>query len=320
MKHLLITLLGGAIASLITLSQAATCFAQTNDKESRDLRERDEFRQTFSLTPGALVEVSSIRGSVEVETANTEVAEVRILRSARSRVELEQFKVGVERKPQGLAIRGEQTMRDSGQGFTADVRHQVWLRLPMRVALSVRSVSGDVRVGNVGGQLTVNSVSGSMRAGAVDGQVLVSGVSGGVSIGETRGQVEIKSVSGNVSIEETNEAVDVTSVSGFVLAGVRKLGERGAHISSVSGEVELRFVSEPNAQLSVNNVSGELSIELPDVTVQSRTGRSAAQALIGKGGPLISINGVSRGVRLSLQGKRRAAENGDHLLRPRTAE
>lgn len=268
-------------------------------KNASALLEQDEIRQTVQLTPGARVEMSSIRGSVEIETANIEVAEIRIVRSAPSRHDLEQYKIGIENKPQSLIIRGEQRQRNSGTGFGPDVRHQVMLKLPRRVDLSVRSVSGQVRIGDVDGQLMVSSVSGSLSVGAVDGKVQVSRVSGEVDIGQVNQQVEIKSVSGNVKIGKVVGFLDVSSVSGALSAVISKLGKRGVQINSVSGQVELRFRGELNAQLSTNAISGKVSIEVPNVTIQSSPGASAIRALIGKGGPPISIKGVSKSVRLA---------------------
>lgn len=318
-----------AILSTLTATGAATARSKMNVSESpvsmastffapnqrtNELSEKDELRKTFPLAPGARVEVSSIRGSVEIETANIEVAEVHIVRSARNRADLEHHKIEIESTPQSLVIRGEQRPRNSGSG--PDVRHHVMLRLPRRVELSLNSISGHARIGDLDGPLVVNSVSGSLTVGSVEGRVQVNSVSGSVSVGAVGGRVHVNSVSGDVSIGQVNQPVeiksvsggvkigqvvdflDVSSVSGALSAGISKLGERGVKVNSVSGSVELRFTDELNAQLSTNSVSGKVSIEVPNVTMQSEPGASAIRALIGRGGSPISINGVSGGVRL----------------------
>lgn len=299
MRHVMIVLLVGGIASIITIPLVAAIFTQNKQNDSSELRERDEIRQTFKLTPGTRVDVSSIRGPVEIETADIEVAEVHIVRSAQSRADLEEFKIGIENKPRSLVIIGEQRQRTSGSGFGPDVRHHVMLRLPRRIDLSVHSVSGQVRIGDVDGQIVVNSVSGSLSIGAVDGQLQISSVSGSVDIGKVNQQAEIKSASGNVTIGQVTDFLDVSGVSGSLSAGISKLGDRGVRISSVSGQVELRFRGELNAQLSTDSISGKVSIEVPNVTMQSSPNASAVRALIGKGGPPISIKGVSKSVRLA---------------------
>lgn len=298
MRKTIIILLGGVMASIISLSQVAAFFASGKHTESNHLGEQDEIRQTLKLAPGTRVEVSSIRGSVEIETANIENAEIHIVRSAESRAELEQFKVGIEHNAKSLIIRGEQRQGTSSSGFGPDVRHHVMLRLPRRVDLSIQSIGGEVKIGDVDGQLAVSSVSGSVWVGAVDGQVQVSGVSGAVTFGRVNHQVEIKSVSGGVKIEQAVGALTVSGVSGSLSAGISKL-DRGVQINSISGDVELRFRDELNAQLSTDNISGKVSLDVPNVAVQSRSSASAIRATIGKGGPTISINGVSKGVRLA---------------------
>jgi Putative adhesin len=325
-KLLLITILSTLIATDAATARSktnvsgtpalmtSTFLAPNQRKDDSEFSEKDEIRKTVPLTLGARVEVSSIRGSVEIETANIEVAEVHIVRSARNRADLEHHKIEIESTPQSLVIRGEQRPRNSGSG--PDVRHHIMLKLPRRVELSVRSISGQVRIGDVDGQLEVSSVSGSLRVGAVggrvqvnsvsgsvgvgavDGQIKVSSVSGDVDIGQVNQPVEIKSVSGSVKVGQAVDFLDVSSVSGAVSAGISRLGERGVKINSVGGSVELRFTDELNAQLSTNSVSGKVSIEVPNVTMQSEPGASAIRAVIGRGGPPISINGVSGGVRL----------------------
>jgi hypothetical protein len=319
------------MASLIALPQLVACSVQNRQAVANELRERDETRQTFKLTPGARVEVSNIRGSLEVETADTEVAEVHIVRSAQSRAALEQYKVGVENRPQSLIVRGETNRRDTGSDAEADVRHQVMLRLPRRVDLSIQVITSEVKVGDVSGQLVVGSVGGDVRIGrasdsrdaartgdaqhgsrgvqigtvagslnieGVDGQLQVTGVGRGVSIGQASRQVEIKTVTGDVRIGHASDSLNVTGVSGTLSAGISKLGPRGLQISTVAGHVELRFRDELNAQLSTDSIIGELSIDLPNFTVKSRPDPTALRAMIGKGGPLISIKGVSKNVRL----------------------
>lgn len=300
MRKTILILLGGVMASIISIPQVAAFFTKSEpaDSSSSNLREQDEIRQTLKLAPGTRVEVSSIRGSVEIETANIEDAEIYIVRSANSRAELEQYKVGIEHKAMSLIIRGEQRQGKSGAGFGPEVSHHVKLRLPRRVDLSLQSISGAVKIGDVGGQLAVSSVSGSVWVGAVDGEVQVSGVSGAVTLGRVNRHVELKSVSGGVKIEQAVGGLTVSGVSGSVSAGLSKL-ERGVQINSISGQVELRFRDELNAQLSTDNVTGEVTIDVPNVAIQSRSGASAIRATIGKGGPAITINGVSNGVRLT---------------------
>src|SRR5215213_10270859 len=251
MKYTMFMLIIGAFASM-ALPRMASSFTQ--NQNNKGFSDKDEFTKTFELTPGARVEVSSIRGSVEIETADVKTAEVHVVRSAKTREDLSNYQIEVQGGQGSLIVRGETRERKSGSGMNPDVQHWVKLILPRQIDLSVQGVSGGVKTGDVSGKLSVNNVSGSLDAGSVVGQVYISSVSGSVSLGPV------------------NQGVD---------------------IKSVSGRVELRFKEEVNAQLSTNNISGKLSLDIPNVTVQSRGNASAVRALIGKGGPQISISSVS---------------------------
>ncbi len=299
-----IKLLVGVAVLTFTFLPAIQTGAQNNPKKiTNEFSERDEIRQTFRLSADAQVEVSNIRGAVisgavEIETANIEFAKVEIIRSAQNRNDLEEYKINIENTPKSLIIRGETRPRNAASAYELDVRHQVKLTLPRRVNLSIKNVVGKVQIGDVLGNLSVANIGGSLVAGNIDGQVQISVVTGNVNVGQASRQVEIKSVSGDVKIARVFDSLDLSVITGAVSVRIESLGESGAEINSVSGKVELQLKNELNAQLIVNNVSGKISFEIPNVTVQSRESAYAMRALIGKGGPPISINIVTNDVRL----------------------
>ena len=53
------------------------------------------------------------------------------------------------------------------------------------------------------------------------------------------------------------------------------------------------------AQFTANSISREVSIDLPNVTIEDK-GAASTRARIGKGGPSISVNSVSGGLRPDL--------------------
>lgn len=381
MKRTVTILMIGIIASLITILWPSAVLAQNKKIDAGELRERDVIRQTFKLAPGARVEVSSIRGPVEVRMGDSAEAEIHIVRSAQSRDALKEFRIGVEKNSQVLFIRGEQRQREANSYYSPEVRHHVMLRLPRRVDLfiqgiagevhvgdmrgglvigsvggrlnvgvvdghvrvsgvsgeviinrvsrqveiknvggnvrigqalglfNVSGVSGEVRIGDVGGPFVANSIGGSITTAAVGGQAQVSGVSGNVTIGQVSEQIKVKAVGGNVKIAQAVDHLDVSGIAGTLTVGIAALGQRGVQINSVGREVELRFRGEINAQLSTNNVSGKVLIEVPNVIVRKRPYESSVRALMGKGGPLISINGISNDVRLVSLRKEVAADS-----------
>src|SRR5262249_8426058 len=119
-------------------SQPTEFSLSANDDEGYDLPEREEIRQKRKLTPRVEVYVAGVRdfgadtdhsqvfvigvnGKVKVETADTDTAEVLVVRSARKREDLQRNEVEIS-NDEDLFIR-------IGGGEGLDQVHQVRKRL-----------------------------------------------------------------------------------------------------------------------------------------------------------------------------------------------
>jgi putative adhesin len=298
-KNMILTALLTTMMMLVSgataLSPAATA---TTTAQNSDFRERDEFNQTYQLSPGTRVEVSSIRGPVEIVTGDTATAEVKIIRSARTRADLEYHKIEVQQTGNTLVIRGVQEPRER-QRENIQVDHHVILKLPRRVDLSVSSISGWIKVGDIDGETHVSSISGSARFGDVGGQLRVSSISGDLEVGNVGADARVTSVSGGLRLGQVNGSLDVSSISGSVKATLLNLSSRGIHINSISGSVEIGFKSDVNADFNSDQVSGQVYLDVPNVTRENAENSPNVRARIGAGGTPITINSVSGNIRLT---------------------
>ena len=288
-------------ALLTSVMMLATCGAPralTTETQNRDFKERDEFNQTYQLAAGTRVEVSSIRGSVKIVNADSATAEVQIIRTARTRADLEYHKIEVKQTGNSLVVRGVQEPEER-RGQNIQVDHQVILKLPRRIDLSVNSVSGSLQAGDVDGQVHVTSISGSVNTGNVGEKLQVTSVSGSVEVGNVDAEARVTSVSGNVGLGQVNGALNVSSVSGGVKATLVSLSPQGIRINSVSGSIEIGFKSDVNADFSAQNVSGQVYFDVPNVTRDSEEKSSSVRARIGAGGTPITISSVSGNIRLT---------------------
>jgi len=280
------------LTSVLMLACAAPSLAQRND-----FKERDETNQTFELSPGARVEISSIRGSVKIVNADTATAEVRIIRTARTRADLEYHKIEVTHSGNSLVVRGIQEPEERRER-NVQVDHQVILTLPRRIDLSAKSISGSVRASDVDGRVNVSSVSGSVNISNITGKLEVNSVSGSVEVGNAGTDVRVNSVSGNVGMGLVDGSLEVSSVSGGVKATLNSLSPQGIHIKSVSGSIEIGFKSDVNADFSAEGISGQVYLDVPNVVRDSEEKSPNVRARIGAGGTPISIFSVSGNIRL----------------------
>jgi hypothetical protein len=271
----------------------------TETAQRHDFREREEINQKFQLAAGAKVEVSSIRGHVDIGNSDSDVAEVQVIRSARTRADLEYHKIEVEHSGNSLVVRGIQEPEDR-RHQNIQVNHQVILKLPRRIDLTVNSISGHLKAGDVDGEIKVTSISGNASVGNVGGKLYVKSISGSLDAGEIGADARVNSISGNVRLNQVNGSVDVTSVSGTLNARLVNLSPQGIHIKSVSGSVEIGFSSDVNADFSAEGVSGQVYLDVPNVVRDAETTRAPnVRARIGAGGTPIEISSVSGNIRVT---------------------
>jgi len=225
-------------------------------------RVTEEIRREYKLSPGARVEVSNINGPIEIETADTDKAEVHITRSWHGPADVNDRKLKVVDTPDSLTIQAEgNSLRMGGN----EARHRVALKIPRRV------------------DLTINQASDRLKVGEIDGSIHLNGLSWNAEMALAAGQMEISRVSGTAVIRAT------------------KLDESGINISNVSGRVELITPADLNANIDVNGNRGEVIIGLPHKIQEGTLNGLRFRAQIGSGGAPISISNIIGTVSLRRQ-------------------
>lgn len=284
-----------AAATLCSMGTVRGQKAKPSDNDA--FPESDEVPRSYQLGPGASVVVSNISGPVAIETSDTSMAEVRVVRTARSRAELAYRNVIVEQQASGLVVRGE-FERERAVPRGVQVRHRVWVKIPRQVSLRVNNISGAATIGNIDGPVRVENISGVAQLADVHGPLIVNGVSGPLTVGNVGDKVQLTNVSGDITVGRTVGHVELTDVSGNVTATIERLDNRGVLIRRVSGAIELRFADTLNADVVASNIDGDILLDLPDVSMQSTPVRTTLRARVGTGGLPISITTVSGKVRL----------------------
>ncbi len=274
-------LMTSALMLTTGLLLTGTCATATRAGGDDDMRERDEVNQTYKLAPGAEVAVESISGHVKIETADTDTAEVNIIRTARTRADLECRPVRVEQTQTSLRLSGNEQRR---QCRNVRMHHRVTLRLPRRISLDVQSVSGHV------------------TAGDLDGPARFTSISGHATVGNVRGPVSFTSISGHVRVTSALDAASFTSISGHVTISLSRLGARGLRAESISGNVELALSSDVNADFRVESISGAVIADDGARITVNKIHDNEFTGRIGAGGAPIEFHSISGNIHLSRAG------------------
>jgi DUF4097 and DUF4098 domain-containing protein YvlB len=111
-------------------------------------------------------------------------------------------------------------------------------------SLETKTASGDLTLsGEVEDDAVLKTVSGDVRIDRVGGDLTLATVSGDATVRSVGGSVEGKTVSGDVRLESVRE--------GHVT------------LQSVSGDLEVGVETGTNLDVDAGSVSGELSSEVP---------------------------------------------------------
>ncbi len=231
-----------------------------------------DFQQTYQLGPDGVVNIRAISGNVTVTGYDGEVIVVNATKKGRDR-----DLVTIEDNSTSNRVE----VRDRyPEHCNCQVSVNFEVKVPRRIAYrfdSFSSISGDVEVSNVTGDLRAKSVSGNVHIKGAAGNVSANSVSGNVEVGEVAGIVNAKSTSGNVQVE----------IVRLDTAGNMDFG-------SVSGNVTVRVPGNLEADIEMSALSGELRSDFP-IQIEKKEygpGRSA-RGRIGSGARRVKMSSIS---------------------------
>jgi hypothetical protein len=208
------------------------------------------------------LEVSIPAGDVVVETADLEESVV-VVEGSEKLVEQTQVEFHGDRLV--VQFRGQKpfgiTIEIGGWSFGSE-KLRVHARIPNSSAADLTTASGDMRVDGRLRRLATKTASGDLHMrGPIEGDASVKTVSGDVHLDEVGGDLQINSVSGDVRVDDVGGAIRTKSVSGDIRIGAARGPE--ATLQSVSGDIVVGVASGTNLDVDANSVSGDLDSEVP---------------------------------------------------------
>lgn len=237
-----------------------------------------DFQRTYNLGNGGAINVRNISGDVRVIGYDGEGVLVTGIKEGRN-----PEMVTIEDQSSGNSIDVRVRYPERCNDCDASVRFEV--KVPRGIAYrfnSISSVSGEVEVAGVNGEVNAKSVSGEVTVNNAAGSVNASSVSGNVRVGKVEGTVNAKSTSGNVEVE-------ILSLEGT--------GSMEFH--SVSGNVRVKMPGNLDASVNLSTMSGDLKTDFPLTIEESKIGSGRkASGRLGSGSRNLKLSSVSGDVDL----------------------
>jgi len=231
---------------------------------------REEFHQTYSLSPTGRVSLENINGGVQIKVWDRAAVQVDAVKKAYRRDRLAEARIEVNATEENIRIKTEYP--DETQNFRGDERRydnpatvEYTLTVPRKAVLeSIELVNGPIEIEGVEGNVKASSINGSVTARGLMGEAKLSTINGPLE--------------GMFTQLDESKPIALTSVN---------------------GSVTLIIPSNANASVRASTVHGGIS---SDFGIQVRHGEYVGHSMdgqIGTGGPRIKLGNVNGSIRVN---------------------
>jgi DUF4097 and DUF4098 domain-containing protein YvlB len=266
--------------------------------------------KTFTVTSPARLDLSNIRGSVEIHPGEDGSIRIHITKdensgdAKRTEINLSQATDGTVK----VATRFPEVAWSWLFGsFPCRVAYVI--QAPRKCFIKINGVSSDAIAEGFEGEFSFHSVSGEMTLLSLTGPVKVDTVSGKVELADLNGDLNLTTVSGKVSGKRIRGFVHLNTVSGQVVLDESSLSSLDAttvsgsmeyqtafgagpyRFNSVSGDVKLLVPPETHCSAELHAISGKLYTKLPATSIARQNGNQIAE--IQGGGVHVFLQSVS---------------------------
>lgn len=245
--------------SLIALL-AAGCFRKFPAKVS------ETEQLSTPLPPGGTLRITTLNGSIRVQSGNVEQAKITATKVVRSRTDEDavrycsETKIEAELQADGVAVT---VVLPEGHEGRASIAVSIEAVVPRTCSLDLNAsngavgaseIFGDVDAATSNGGVVIEHIEGNVVAETSNGGVDVDDVSGSVKGYTSNGRVFVRYARGDVECRASNGGVDLHDVAGNVNA------------RTSNGHITCLLPRNVSAVFSGGTSNGKLRSEFPGIT------------------------------------------------------
>jgi DUF4097 and DUF4098 domain-containing protein YvlB len=231
---------------------------------------REEFHQTYPLSPTGRVSLENINGGVQIKVWDQASVQVDAVKRAYRRERLAEAKIEVSATEENIRIKTEYP--DENQNFrSGEGRYNNPAIVDYTLTVPRKAVLESIEL--INGSIDIDGVEGNVKASSINGRVMAKGLAG-----EAR----------------------LSTINGPLQATFTQLDESKAiDLGSVNGNVTLIIPSNANASIRANTVHGGISSEFGLKVKHGEYVGHSLDGQIGTGGPRIKLANVNGAIQIN---------------------
>lgn len=285
--------------------------------------------RTFNVSSGGTLTVDADVGDIQVSPGAGGVA-VDVFRRGRDEQDLQ---VTFDQQGNDVYVRARNHRASRWFGWNNDLDVRFVITVPSRYNARITTSGGDVRVGDLqgdvrcktsGGTVHVGHITGPVDAKSSGGDVDVDAATGtadlrtsggGIRIGDVSGAIQARTSGGSIevhragadlyartsgggiAIDQALGAVDAQTSGGSIHARFAQQPRGDSRLSTSGGSITVAVAPNVSLDLDAHTSGGEVDTDVP-VTLLGRQSESSLEGKINGGGPKLVLRSSGGGIRL----------------------
>jgi len=276
-----------------------------------------QMEQAFEVAPGGKLTVNASRGSIDVETTESNQVLIEIEPRGWSLEEFQkEFKVEFDQSGNDVSVVIEPHSKTSKWfNWGRSKGYRLHAFIPVRFDIDLNTSGGGISVNDLQGEVLAKTSGGSMDFGRIEGPVSaktsggnikvaecvgdveVSTSGGNIQLGKVEGYVKASTSGGNIKVDGVGDTLIAKTSGGSIEATIAEQPSGDCHLRTSGGDVTVRLASDLGFEIDAKTSGGRVHTDLP-VTIQGSIQKNRIQGKLMEGGPSLTLRTSGGNIRI----------------------
>jgi len=225
----------------------------------------EKFEKTIPLQKAGKIILKNVSGDIKVTSWDKEEVKIKAVKVSKAftfskaKENAKRVKIEINKEDNTLFI---ETKYPKTVFRSINVSVNYSLVIPSEAKIKIKSVSGDILLEKIGGEIEASAVSGDITIDEAKKEIFCKTVSGDLNLQNINGDIDVKTVSGDIDVVNIKGSIDADSVSGDIeIKGENEVEKLRA--KTISGSIIFEGKIQPKGEYDLNSHSGDVYIKIP---------------------------------------------------------